>query len=818
MARSSDTSSHHQCVTCLTMNLETLSSPGGEVNAGNNSGASCSLGSLLGLSVCRSRAEAAQSFAKKLQTKLWSLGPASLSSNGLAGNEEDPDSSWLPPSVVAVEARLDLSRGVVTTVPVKSPSSSSLVQQSVVMEKGNNDAGQQQQEDQRVIKVAQWMGSNGYGRSGANDAGAGRDQESDASSTTTNPLSDSDQYFDFGIETPLDGDSSAGEEPTTVTNSNACHVIKHDDPQLAHIVINSDDGLPAQPESGCIFGSPVLSGEESDEVEAEEASYYESLSQSPASTGFSVAKAQQQLDSVGSSVTLNCTEEDNDGHVGRDKIPTPPASPGLSELFSFGPAHARQCPRDPLATPPRDNSARGIVPTSQGGLEDVANALGGDEAQHLGLVGDQDECESHGERRSTREALVGVANENAEMVVVMKPPIASQLEHIDQLFDGSAKDGGIIDIRPSADGCSATTGAGDSDVGHVPPGSGIDVHRALLCDLESHQSSKASSDQYGDAPSGEPEAEEDGVKAETKKTTREASASPARDVENDGDVEDECDDDSTQLYRHRVQRSTSLKTGKTPPGTPGRKKIVRFADALGLDLALVRTFLDEVPNVPQSAFSDLNGVDPSSENDLSLGSSPFASGWTPGSYLPIASRANPGAAAVVGGHRTNPLRSLVASFTQPGSLPNFLELVKNQKVCLETACLVDDTKLRGVVRVLNLDFHKSVLIRYTTDEWSSSSDQMAVYVPGSCDGLSDRFSFSLPGAQTLQPGQRLIFALCYRVAGQEIWDSNQGKNYVFQCISSTSFMPSSIALQHYSHQSPTRESFVDHHDSFLPYM
>jgi protein phosphatase 1 regulatory subunit 3A/B/C/D/E len=139
-------------------------------------------------------------------------------------------------------------------------------------------------------------------------------------------------------------------------------------------------------------------------------------------------------------------------------------------------------------------------------------------------------------------------------------------------------------------------------------------------------------------------------------------------------------------------------------------------------------------------------------------------------------------------------------------MPDFLERVKRQKISLETASMIDDSRLRGVVRVLNVDFHKSVLIRFTVDEWRTQSDQLATYVPNSCDGLSDRFTFNLAGAQSMQPGQRLIFAICYRVAGQEIWDSNQGRNYVFQCISNSNYLPS-IALSN-----PTVS------DAFLPYM
>ena len=226
---------------------------------------------------------------------------------------------------------------------------------------------------------------------------------------------------------------------------------------------------------------------------------------------------------------------------------------------------------------------------------------------------------------------------------------------------------------------------------------------------------------------------------------------------------------------------------------------VRFADALGLDLALIRTFLDEVPNVPQSAFSDLG--DATVEEDAALLRSTPPQ---PGSYIRI-TRRDPSTNNSVTTFVNSP-RILVASFTQPGNLPDFLERVKRQRVCLETACMMDESKLRGVVRVLNIDFHKSVLIRFTVDEWRTQSDQLATYVPDSCDGLSDRFTFILAGAQSMQPGQRLIFAICYRVAGQEIWDSNQSKNYVFQCISNSNYLPS-IALN-----SPAVS------DAFLPYM
>lgn len=56
-----------------------------------------------------------------------------------------------------------------------------------------------------------------------------------------------------------------------------------------------------------------------------------------------------------------------------------------------------------------------------------------------------------------------------------------------------------------------------------------------------------------------------------------------------------------------IKRSTSLKSNKTPPGTPSRKKVVRFADALGLDLESVRHILnlEAPPKIPATALRDL---------------------------------------------------------------------------------------------------------------------------------------------------------------------------------------------------------------------
>ncbi|CAH1129716.1 unnamed protein product [Ceutorhynchus assimilis] len=227
------------------------------------------------------------------------------------------------------------------------------------------------------------------------------------------------------------------------------------------------------------------------------------------------------------------------------------------------------------------------------------------------------------------------------------------------------------------------------------------------------------------------------------------------------DIEaDDDDDDNDDDYIPRVRRCSSLKTGKTPPGTPGRKKIVRFADVLGLDLADVRTFLDEIPKVPKSAYTDLSDVDLSeSSSDLS--------NITNGLKF----------------HGLKIERFLLPLFEQPAGSPNFLDKVRDNQVCLENALVEDPIlfKIKGTVRVKNLDFNKSVHIRYTLDSWKTFADVQAIYVNNSCDGFSDRFSFTIY-AHTLSVGQKIELACRFQCKGCQYWDNNGGKNYVFQCL------------------------------------
>lgn len=99
---------------------------------------------------------------------------------------------------------------------------------------------------------------------------------------------------------------------------------------------------------------------------------------------------------------------------------------------------------------------------------------------------------------------------------------------------------------------------------------------------------------------------------------------------------------------------------------------------------------------------------------------------------------------------------IVPLFQQPGALPHFLDLVQSQYVAMESAAVTDPVCLTisGLVRVRNLDFHKSVHVRYSLDNWLTYSDLQAEYVPNSCDGFSDKFTFTIFG-NSMDIGQRI---------------------------------------------------------------
>lgn len=213
----------------------------------------------------------------------------------------------------------------------------------------------------------------------------------------------------------------------------------------------------------------------------------------------------------------------------------------------------------------------------------------------------------------------------------------------------------------------------------------------------------------------------------------------------------------------RSKRSSSLKSERSPDDIPCRK-IVRFADSLGLDLATVRQVkdADNPPNIPASATLDLNL---STEKAFSsLGAKQYQ-----------------------------------LCFSQPGASASFMHRVLTSFVCLENA-RVESSRglLTGTIRVKSVGFEKKVAIRITYNNWSTFFEIPASYVQDSHDGITDRFSFSAVFPSSMVANDRAQFAVRYETHdGVTYWDNNHGENYIITCYAKATDMAGDGSWIHY---------------------
>uniref|UniRef100_A0A6J0UH56 Protein phosphatase 1 regulatory subunit 3D n=1 Tax=Pogona vitticeps TaxID=103695 RepID=A0A6J0UH56_9SAUR len=217
-----------------------------------------------------------------------------------------------------------------------------------------------------------------------------------------------------------------------------------------------------------------------------------------------------------------------------------------------------------------------------------------------------------------------------------------------------------------------------------------------------------------------------------------------------------CDPHLRPIMRRRArslpsspERRRSMVASCRLPGCSSGGNRVRFADALGLELAEVKVFqAGEDPSIPLHVLSRL-----SINSDLCC------------KRLDLEFT----------------MQCLVPDFQQPADCETFLSCLKQHQVCLERVTN-SDLGLSGTVRVMNVAFEKEVAVRYTFNQWRSQHEVMAQWhshVPGT-DGQDsmDVFVFFLPVPPFLLHLSSVVeFAVLYRVNGEEYWDNNQGENY-----------------------------------------
>ncbi|XP_030279488.1 protein phosphatase 1 regulatory subunit 3A isoform X3 [Sparus aurata] len=110
-----------------------------------------------------------------------------------------------------------------------------------------------------------------------------------------------------------------------------------------------------------------------------------------------------------------------------------------------------------------------------------------------------------------------------------------------------------------------------------------------------------------------------------------------------------------------------------------------------------------------------------------------------------------------------------------------LQAVQANKLEVERVSPVENEPLAfsGLVRVLNISFHKAVYIRSTMDSWATYFDHPAEYVQGSHDGATDQFSFKLSFAPPyITHGSRIEFVVRYETSDGDYWANNSSMNYM----------------------------------------
>ncbi|MEQ2262768.1 hypothetical protein XENORESO_020614 [Xenotaenia resolanae] len=121
---------------------------------------------------------------------------------------------------------------------------------------------------------------------------------------------------------------------------------------------------------------------------------------------------------------------------------------------------------------------------------------------------------------------------------------------------------------------------------------------------------------------------------------------------------------------------------------------------------------------------------------------------------------------------------LVLDFTQPSSdYLLFRQNLEKNLVSLEQ-CVLKEKAFAGTIKVKNVSFEKSVMLRVTFDLWKSHTDVSCEYMKDTYPAsYSDTFSFEVSLPAEMRPNEHVEFAVCYKVSGNEYWDSNQGNNY-----------------------------------------
>ena len=215
-------------------------------------------------------------------------------------------------------------------------------------------------------------------------------------------------------------------------------------------------------------------------------------------------------------------------------------------------------------------------------------------------------------------------------------------------------------------------------------------------------------------------------------------------------TQDEEFDFLNQIEKNK--KATSLKVKKSSD-TCCEKKVVRFSDALGLELTTIRMIANsnEPPVVPESALTHLKVT-------------------------------NLEAAEILLTEGYERVTRLCLCFSSPVYCPDFYKRLEDKKVMLEN-CSVDNlTKcINGSIRVINIAYEKDVKICYSFNNWLTYDELGATYDSSDSRSGSDRFKFKIYVPETFTTFNSLQFFIKYTANNHTYYDNNYESNYRVEC-------------------------------------
>ncbi|XP_051538647.1 protein phosphatase 1 regulatory subunit 3G-like [Myxocyprinus asiaticus] len=190
------------------------------------------------------------------------------------------------------------------------------------------------------------------------------------------------------------------------------------------------------------------------------------------------------------------------------------------------------------------------------------------------------------------------------------------------------------------------------------------------------------------------------------------------------------------------------------------RKRVKFADALGLNLASVKHFnTSEDPHIPAKVFSRLKSFPLHHDRDFMDD-------------------------LCVNLKSTLTLERLVPAFKMPVDSSDLEMRLTRCHVALESVTITQ-FDVRGIIRAMGTSNRREAGVRYTFNDWLSFVDTQAILMPTENKTNRERFSFTMYTPPFLVPSASVHFAVYMKEDNCEFWDNNDGLNYSLK-YSSTS--------------------------------